>query len=851
MPFAPGYAVGPYEIVGPLGSGSMGEVYRARDRRLGREVAVKVLPERFCLDADRLRRFEQEAQAASALNHPNILVVHDFGAHEGRPYLVTELLEGESLAERLARSAIPPDRALDYATQIAKGLAAAHAKGIVHRDFKPSNLFITDAGVVKILDFGLAKISGAAAEAAELGDASTAGPRTAAGAVLGSAGYMAPEQVRGQEADRRSDIFSFGAVLYEMLSGKRAFHEGAWYDTMNAVVQQDPPPLPANVPPPLARLVCCCLEKRPADRFQSAHDLTLALASAAAPHRYRLGRRVGRALTVGAAAIGCIAAGVFVWQLLRPAASSVYRPLTFKQGTVSFARFTSDGQTIFYSAAWDAKPFQLYSTRMDNNESSVVNIADASNPLVMAVSKTGEMALLLPTGGIDLYTLHGTLARVSVAGGEPQRVVENVGSADWSPDGSRLAIAHLENGGYSLEYPVGKKLCHTEGSIDYVRVSPHDGQVAFLDHPLQGDLGGSVAVVDEAGRKRTLSSKYNSIRGLAWAKDGNEIWFSAADTGSGMALYAVTLRGAPRRLEDLQGYSALEDIARDGRALIVSHTLRRSMFFVSTAQAAPVDLYYRDASQVQDLTHDFILFAESGAGTGRDFESFLRRTDVSPTARHLGTGLPMSLSPDGKWVIANPAGDPAQLVRLPTGAGTERALTRDPIHHVAAKWLPDGRRFVFVGRRPGGEYRYWVQSIDGGEPLSITKGDIRFDRSSSPIVVSPDGAQVALLNSAGAVTTVPIAGGAPRPVTGAIAGDVPLQWCGDRSLIVRKTGTLPVEIYRIDLATGRRTLWRSLVPSDSVGLVDISPVRVSGDCRSCAYSTLSVLSVLNAVSGLR
>src|SRR5512142_1157085 len=275
MAISAGTKLGPYEVLSPLGAGGMGEVWRARDPRLGREVAIKVLPASFSADADRLRRFEQEARAAGILNHPNITAVYDIGSVEGAPYVVSELLEGETLRSRLATGALSTRKALDYAIQIARGLAAAHAKGIVHRDLKPENLFVTKDGRVKILDFGLAKALGG-----EVGATESTLAETEPGAVLGTAGYMAPEQVRGKPADARADIFAFGAVLYEMLSGKRAFDGDSHVERGHAILTQEPPDLAASgiaVAPAVERVVRRCLEKVPDERFQSARDLGFAL----------------------------------------------------------------------------------------------------------------------------------------------------------------------------------------------------------------------------------------------------------------------------------------------------------------------------------------------------------------------------------------------------------------------------------------------------------------------------------------------------------------------------------------------------------------------------------------------
>src|SRR5438477_4058724 len=284
MALLAGTRLGPYEILSPLGAGGMGEVYRARDNRLARDVAVKVLPADFSMEPDRLRRFEQEARAASALNHPNILTIHDIGTQDGAPYVVSELLEGETLRQRLSSGALASRKVLDYAAQLARGLAPAHEKGIVHRDLKPENLFVTKDGRVKILDFGLAKLTRPEAPSDPGTQARTVAHGTEPGVVMGTVGYMSPEQVRGEAADARSDIFSLGAVLYEMLTGNRAFRAASAVETLNAILKDDPSELSQTgheVSPALERMTRRCLEKNREERFQSAGDLAFALEEAA------------------------------------------------------------------------------------------------------------------------------------------------------------------------------------------------------------------------------------------------------------------------------------------------------------------------------------------------------------------------------------------------------------------------------------------------------------------------------------------------------------------------------------------------------------------------------------------
>ena len=359
MTLTSGTKLGPYEIHSSIGAGGMGEVYRARDARLNRDVAIKILPESFSADADRLQRFALECRAAAALNHPNILSIFDIGDVQGAPYVVSELLEGETLRDRLRDGPLSSRKAIDYSRQIASGLAAAHEKGIVHRDLKPENLFITNDGRAKILDFGLAKLTRPEADIS--GDAPTQQIATDAGTVMGTVGYMAPEQVRGKPADPRSDIFAFGAILYEMLSGKRAFHGDSAVDTMSAILKEDPPDLTetnGKVSPALERIVRHCLEKNPAERFQSARDLAFNLEALtdiststrggvrALQMEEEPAKRRWLLPVLGVLLLLASWAGVYRFAHRGAAANPTFHEITFRNGTIWDARFAPDGQTI-------------------------------------------------------------------------------------------------------------------------------------------------------------------------------------------------------------------------------------------------------------------------------------------------------------------------------------------------------------------------------------------------------------------------------------------------------------------------------------------------------------------------
>ncbi len=398
----PGTRLGSYEIIEHIGAGAMGDVYRAHDSRLARDVALKLLPTAFARDPDRLLRFEREARAAGSLNHPNILTVYEFGTENGTPYLVSELLRGETLRQRLDGSAIPCRTALTWAAEMAHGLGAGHAAGIVHRDLKPDNIFIVKGGAVKILDFGLAQLR----PAPPCGKDVPFGTPTQPGMVLGSMGYASPEQVRGEPTDHRSDIFSLGVILHEMLTGRRPFAADTWVEEANNVVHQEPPELPADLPGVsspalLRRILRQCLAKQPDERIDSARALAVlfeSLAEPAQPKRVRRG--LYRALAIAAVAV-MVAGGVLIARSWFHAAPPVeFKRLTFRRGIVSAARFSADGNTIVYSAAWDGDDFGLFSTRLDRSESRALG---QPNAMLFALSSQGDLALCLPTG----RTQHG------------------------------------------------------------------------------------------------------------------------------------------------------------------------------------------------------------------------------------------------------------------------------------------------------------------------------------------------------------------------------------------------------------------------------------------------------------
>ncbi|MGH8631130.1 MAG: protein kinase domain-containing protein, partial [Burkholderiales bacterium] len=412
----------------------MGEVYRAHDPGLDRDVAIKVLPAGLAADADRLRRFEQEARAAAALNHSNIIAVYELGMHEGAPYVVTEVLEGQTLRDRMRDGPIPARKAIEYAQQVAKGLAAAHDRSIVHRDLKPENLFVLQDGRVKILDFGLAKLI--RPEAADLStDAPTMPSQTDPGMVMGTMGYMSPEQVRGLPTDHRTDIFTLGAILYEMLSGKRAFQGETAADTASAILREEPPELSEatrNLPPGVEHIIRHCLEKNPAERFQSARDLAFDLerlsgisgATSAVRAAEPAGpRSLWKPLLAAVLLLALVAAGFVAGRKISSGpglASTGSTRLTFRRGFVWTARFAPDGKTVVYGATWDGKPMEIFSTRPESPESRSQGFTAAD---VLAISPSGELAILVNHGFAQTFAARGTLARVPLTGGAPREIL--------------------------------------------------------------------------------------------------------------------------------------------------------------------------------------------------------------------------------------------------------------------------------------------------------------------------------------------------------------------------------------------------------------------------------------------
>jgi hypothetical protein len=836
-------------VLGLIGSGGMGEVYRARDPRLDRDVAVKVLPSSFSTDPDRLRRFEQEAKAAGVLNHPNITAVYDIGTQEGSTYVVSELLEGETLRSRLAGGALPLRKVIDYARQIASGLAAAHEKGIVHRDLKPENLFVTKDGRVKILDFGLAKLKHAEEGSGPQTNLPTATAGTEPGVVLGTLGYMSPEQVRGRSADHRSDLFAFGAILYEMLSGKRAFSGGSAADTMSAILMKEPEELSAtnrNIPPALDRIVRHCLEKNPEERFHSAHDLAFQLealseasgqlAAAAFPdirRRPRAGRLVGAIALAGAILLGFLAA-TLLWRS-KPVRQPSFQRLTFQRGNLLSARFGPDGESVVYAAAWEGKSSEIYSAHPKSPEFRALGIPNAD---LLAVSPNGELAVSLRQQHLAQPLGAGTLAIVPMAGGAPRPVLEDVEAADWSPDGKQLAVQRMVQGRARIEYPIGTLRYEAKQILRRLRISPDGRSIAFLE----GNPGGwTLTCLDGSGTKRALAGPYVPFSRFAWDSSGKEIWFDAEEK-----LRKVTLSGRERILFSGPDRLLLHDVSKDGRLLIERAEDRQGVILGSPGGER--ELGWFDDSDLVGLLPDGagIVFNDRGAGSRRAF--YLRRSDGSPAIR-LGEGNAFDVSYDGKWVLALPDTHRDRLLLYPTGTGTPRALPHASVEEVGPSiFLPDGRRILVLARMKGEDYRLHVQELAAGEPRPFA------GRFLAPIrAASPDGKWVAVVRGySDPIFLQPLEGGQPRPVPGS-RGMVPAGWTADGNhLYVFEGESVPVSVHRMEPFSGRREPWKIFSPPDLATIFAMGGVAISPDGRFYAYDYNRILtSDLFLVEGLR
>jgi eukaryotic-like serine/threonine-protein kinase len=726
MPLSPGSRLGPYEILSPLGAGGMGEVYRARDPRLGREVAIKVLPEDSTADPERLRRFELEARAVGALSHPNLLAVFDTGRHEGAPFVVFELLEGETLHARLGGKALAPATALDYAIQIARGLAAAHEKGVVHRDLKPENLFVTRDGRVKILDFGLAKLRPPLDPGDVSAETRTGSMDTGAHTMLGTVGYMSPEQVRRSPADHRSDIFSFGTVLYEMLAGSRPFRGGTEPETMTAILNVDPPPLTeanGNLPAPFECIVRHCLEKRPEDRFQSARDLAFALEAVrdAGPTKPTALLWRGRLATVArrpqlavVAIAGLLAASLLASWLLRPRTTPQITgsaQLTFTGGVAApnarlewLPAIFTDGARIYFTD---------YS-RQPGLGPAYVSKAGGEVVQIPSPVERSQLLGLSPDGGrllvrewLNPLETEGALWVVPTSGSAPKRLGDVMAhDAVWSPDGRTLVYARGEELYLSRsDGAQARRIATTAGRAHWIRWSPDARHLRFT-------------VIDGKGHRRSL-------------------WEVSAD---GTDLHVLPFQWGGERPQECCG-----EWSRDGRHFVFTavHEPGAALWMVDETGAV-----FRGRSwKPRRLTSDPLmsvaaipsvdgkeLFAVEARGT-------LQELQYDPRSRHLSAfsvqgAFNFCFSRDGQWQAYVEVRGTKRTLKRSQLDGSQALELTDPSMEIATpNWSPDGTQIAFAGKRPGEPYKAYLVSRDGGVPQQVLGGE----RNEIDLEWSPDG----------------------------------------------------------------------------------------------------------------
>ena len=860
MPLSPGTRIGPYEILAPLGAGGMGEVYRARDPRLGRDVALKVLPEEFSEHRDRLARFEQEARAASALNHPGIVVVHDIGSAEGRAYIAMELVDGRTLRAMLGDGAVPTRKLLDVATQLAEALAKAHESGIVHRDLKPENVIVSKDGYVKVLDFGLARQTAArASDSSELPTQTGTTP----GTVMGTVGYMSPEQAAGRPLDFRSDQFSLGSILYEMATGKRAFERGTSAESLTAIIREEPEPISTSnvrVPAPLRWIVERCLAKDAEDRFASTKDLARDLRSlrdhltetsftgeaGVRPAVVSATRRLRRQAWIASAAAVILALGLVAALVVprKSPPSPVFHRLTFQRGAIWGARFTPDGGSIVYGAAWDGNPSHLYTVRADNLLSSPLNLPAA---FLLAVSSQSEMALARDPIQVTTLQIQGTLGRVPLSGGSPRDVESGVSFADWSPDGKGLAVVRDVGGRQDLFYPDDHLLYASEGWASHPRFSADGKWIAFLDHPSAGD-GGAVILISADGRsKKTLASGFSTVQGLAWRPDGREIWFTGTQEGNARALCAVTPGGRMRILHRVPATLTLYDVSKDGRALVEQEDQRSSVFALAPGDTRERELSALDWSGLNAMSFDgkLISFDETGEGGGDSGAAYIRRTDGSAPIL-LGPGGSGGFSPAGDRVLGYGI-DGRNISIFPTAVGKPRLLT-PTVTNISSPVFAGERTIVVRGSVTGKGPQLFAIDAETGAFRSISEEGVPF----SALAVSPDNAKVLARGADQRPRVYPVGGGTPVPVPEGELRESAAGWSSDgRSVYVYRRDGGSAIVSRIDLATGQRVPWKTITAPDPAGITGVAPVIVVQDGKSYGYGVTRILSNLYLVDGLK
>ncbi len=830
---SPNTTIAQYTIVSKIGEGGMGEVYRARDTKLGRDVAIKVLPVSLSANTDRLNRFEQEAQAAGALNHPNILVIHHIGIHEGAPYIVSELLEGETLRERLAGAALPQRKAIDYALQIARGLAAAHEKGIVHRDIKPDNIFITDDGRVKILDFGLAKLT-SATDGTSQTEVPTRKVNTDPGTVMGTMGYMSPEQLKGHPADHRSDIFSFGAILYEMLSGKRAFRGDSMAETTSAILREDPPDLSETnktVSPALERVVHHCLEKNPAERFHSSSDLAFAIESLSGS-----ATSSGQTATVTTATdshgIGGISrlfsnARIAKEQLWIRALDSLMAQALPGTEAARYPFWSPDSRCIGFLASGKLKKIAF-------SGGPVQTICDAGISAGGTWSRDG--VILFTTLGFGLYRVSATGADLTLLRSlDRTRREWNYNSPSFLPDDRHflyfIQSGSQETGGVyvgTVDGPLKQRLLGANTNAVYVPSGRGDGgyllfarEGALLAQPFDAEqlklTGEPIPVAEHVGRDASFS------RGNFSASDDGVLVYDGNVNRESKQLVWVDREGKQISLAGVGGWGQ-PGVSPDGKRIAV------------------------DRDDKETGTRELWLYDVTGGSVSRF--TFDPADDTNPIWSLDGTRI----------VWTSNRGDTFDLYqKSSSGAGQDEPLLKSSNVKVATDWSRDGRYILFYEVAPKTRRDLWVLPLFGDrKPFPF----LQTGANEVGARFSPDGKWVAYASDESGeyevyVLSFPESAGKRQIST---KGGMGPNWSRDGKELYYYT--LDGTLMAVEVKSGERfevgVLRRLFEFRAGNGLITVAPYAVSSDGQRFLLNTLvdesggaPLTIVLNWTAGLR
>jgi len=848
MPLTSGTRLGPYEIVAPLGAGGMGEVYRARDTRLGRDVAVKVLPQHLSSHPEIRARFEREAKTVSSLNHPSICTLHDVGREGNTDYLVMELIEGETLAQRLTKGPLPPAEVLRLGGMIADALDRAHRAGVTHRDLKPGNVMLTKSGL-KLMDFGLARATGLGEASQQTSSPTVAAPLTAEGSILGTFQYMAPEQLEGKESDARADLWSLGCVLYEMATGQRAF-AGATQASLISSIMRDQPRAMSELmpltPKAFERVVRQCLAKDPDERWQSARDVAhelqwIATESSQPDAQASTGAKPGTKPSwlyiLGAlalvAAVG--SAAYFAGSRRHGAAgqpAAAFHQLSYTPQSIFNARFSPDGKSVYFSGAETGTVPELFEIQGAFPEPRPLGLKGMH---LLSVSSRGELAVLTQLrfeGSHRIFT--GTLSTLPIGSAAPRAVLEEVREADWSPDGAQLAIIRSVGGVDRLEFPIGTVLHQAPGYLSDLRVSPRGDKVAFFEHPVRWDDRGEVLVVDLKGHPTVLASGFESLEGLAWDADADRVLFTGTSAGSSSySIYAAAPNGTLSTLIPSPNALDLYDARPGARWLVARDDMRTELRVLAPGAKEERDLSWLDFGDEPTLSLDgrFLFFTEQAEAAGPFYAVCMRGSDGSPVLR-LGDGRSCGASPDGKWVLALIHSAPPKLMLYPTGPGQPRQIAAGAFADILrAEWYPDGTKALVCGSLTTEPQRCFAVDLAGGSPRPVTP------EGTSEGTVSPDGKTVIAADASGRRNLYPLDGSAPRPVPGLAPHERVVHWNSDSaSILVAVLASVPFKVEKVNLTTGARSPVAELAGAAGPGALYVYGAGFIDDGRYYAYS---------------